>query len=252
MTDEYAVLAVTKLKWRNYPTRDDDLAYYDELVQCLMRLRERGVAVVPILGYCYDPDSEDGKGYVIQQRAKGEELYDDARLKEFYVGKERFSYLSGHTDAKQYLLERTAYVSRVPQEHFDKWIQDVITLLDNDVLVDFHTKSNFFHDAEEGFSFIDLNSHTDYKYGLADQKPNGREIAAYYGFLPCHFAPGTKVLPDLALDPAALSEVEERERLQLASANRVIFEKCKSALSHNGVSQELLDRALAMVKVFGT
>lgn len=32
LTDEYAVLAVTKLKWRNYPTRDDDLAYYDELV----------------------------------------------------------------------------------------------------------------------------------------------------------------------------------------------------------------------------
>ncbi len=84
-------------KQGQYLTRDDNLVYYDELVHCLMNLKEQGVASVPILGYCYDPDSENGDGYIIQQRAKGEELYNDAILKEYYVGKENYSYLSNHT-----------------------------------------------------------------------------------------------------------------------------------------------------------
>lgn len=251
LVGEYAVLATTKLKLRNYPTRDEDLAYYDELVQCLMRLKEQGVRVVPVLGYCYDPDSENGSGYIIQQRAKGEELYDDARLKEFYVGKECFSYLSGHTGEKQYLLDRTKYISDVPQEHFDQWIGDIITLLDNDILVDFNTRSNFFHDVEEGFSFIDLNSHTDYRYGLTDRRPDAREIASYYGFLPCHLSADTRVLMNLALDQEALAEMEEWELSQLASSNQAIFEKCRNALLHNGVSQEQICGALAMIKLFG-
>lgn len=114
LVDEYAVLATTKLKLRNYPTRDDDLVYYDELVQSLMRLKEQGVAVVPVLGYCYEPDSENGSGYIIQRRARGEELYDDARLKAFYAGKECFSYLPSQVGDRQYLLERTNYISDVP------------------------------------------------------------------------------------------------------------------------------------------
>lgn len=251
LIDEYAVLTTKKLKLRNYLTRDDNLVYYDELVHCLMNLKEQGVASVPILGYCYDPDSENGDGYIIQQRAKGEELYNDAILKEYYVGKENYSYLSNHTGVKQYFLYRTNYISRVPQEHFDKWIKDIIALLDNDILVDFNTKSNFFYDEDEGFSFIDLNSHTDYKYGLVDQKPNSKEIVTYYGFLPCHFSLGTKILPNLALDQTALSEMNNDELSQLASANKSIFEKCKNALFHNGVSQEQLNNALSMSEFFG-
>lgn len=117
--------------------------------------------------------------------------------------------------------------------------------------MDFNTRSNFFHDAAEGFSFIDLNSHTDYRYGLTDQKANAREIVSYYGFLPCHFASDTRALPNLALDQRAISEMDEQELSQLASANRVIFEKCRNALYHNGVSQEQLDSALAVMKLFG-
>lgn len=253
LIDEYAVLTTAKLKLRNYPTRDDDLLYYDELIQSLMRLKEQGVAVAPILGYCYDPDSEKGDGYIIQQRAKGEELYDDAALKEYYVGKKYYHYLptSTNINIKEYFISRTNYISQVPQEHFDKWIKDIIILLENDILVDFNTKSNFFYDVGDGFSFIDLNSHTDYKYGLVDQKQNSKEIAAYYGFLPCHFAVGTKILPNLALNQTSLLEMSKPELSQLASANNLIFEKCKNALFHNGVSQEQLNNALIMIKLFG-
>lgn len=74
---EYAVLTASKIKLRNVTTRDDDLAYFDELIKTLMDLKKQGVAVVPILGYSVDPDSENGNGYIIQSRAKGEELYDE-------------------------------------------------------------------------------------------------------------------------------------------------------------------------------
>lgn len=249
--DGYAVLTTTKLKLRNYPMRDDNLVYYDELVQSLMGLKEQGVAAVPVLGYCYEPDSENGNGYIIQERARGEELYDDALLKEYYAGREYFAYLPDHAGARQYLLCRTNCISRAPQEHFDKWIKDIILLLENDILIDFNTRSNFFYDAEEGFSFIDLDSHTDYKYGLVDSRPDSKEIAAYYGFLPCHFSADTKLLPKLALNQTALLAMEEQELAQLVSANKVIFEKCKNALFHNGVLQEQINKALTMVKVFG-
>lgn len=68
---EYAVLTTSRIKLRNVTTRDDDLTYFGELIKTLMSLKEQGVAVVPILGYCFDPDSENGNGYIFQQRAKG-------------------------------------------------------------------------------------------------------------------------------------------------------------------------------------
>lgn len=70
--------------------------------------------------------------------------------------------------------------------------------------------------------------------------------------MPCHFAHGTKILPDLALDQAALSEMGREELTQLVSANQIVFEKCRDALLHNGVSQEQLDRAFAMIRLFGS
>ncbi len=83
--DEYAVLSSKTIKLRNYTTHDEDLAYFDELIMTVMNLNKQGVSVVPILGYCYDPKSENGTGYIFQKRAKGEELYDDAIMKEYYV-----------------------------------------------------------------------------------------------------------------------------------------------------------------------
>lgn len=70
--------------------------------------------------------------------------------------------------------------------------------------------------------------------------------------MPCHFAHGTKILPDLALGQAALSEMGREELTQLVSANQIIFEKCRDVLLHNGVSQEQLDRAFAMIRLFGS
>lgn len=248
---EYAVLTASKIKLRNVTTRDDDLAYFDELIKTLMGLKEQGVAVVPILGYCVEPNSENGNGYIIQSRAKGEELYDDSIMKEYYVSKRHFAYLSSDTDAKKYVISRTNLISKVPQNHFDKFIKDIIVLLNNDILIDFNGKSNFFYDDTDGFQFIDLDSHTDYKYGLIENKLDGKEIAAYYGFTPCHFAVGTKVLPNLALDEKAMSTIDDEKLLQLAMDNKTIYEKCKTALLNNGISEEQLSNSLAILKLYG-
>lgn len=248
---EYAVLTASKIKLRNVTTRDDDLAYFDELIKTLMELKEQGVGVVPILGYCVEPNSENGNGYIIQSRAKGEELYDDSIMKELYVGKPHLAYLSSDTDAKEYVISRTNAISKVPQKHFDKFIRDIIVLLDNDILIDFNTKSNFFYDDTAGFQFIDLDSHTDYKYGLTEDKMDGREIAAYYGFTPCHYAVGTEVLPNLALDEKAFSILDDEKLHQLALDNKTITEKCRTALLNNGISEEQLGNSLAIHKLFG-
>jgi len=236
---EYAVLTTSRIKLRNVATRDDDLAYFDELIETLMRLREQGVAAVPILGYCYDPDSEDGTGYIFQPRAKGEELYDDAVMQAYKVRKS--AYLSSDIDPKPYILSRTHFISRVPQEHFDKFISDILVLLDHDILIDSNGKSNFFYDEKAGFQFIDLDSHTDYKYGLAAHRYDSKEICAYNGFVPCHYA----------LDKKALKRLGKQELQQLARDNGIIFEKCKAAMLRNGISEEQLKKSLKTLKILG-
>lgn len=248
---EYAVLTASKIKLRNVTTRDDDLAYFDELIKTLMYLKKQGVAVVPILGYCVEPNSENGNGYIIQSRAKGEELYNDSIMKEYYAAKKAFAYLSSDTDAKEYVISRTNLISKAPQNHFDKFIRDIIVLLNNEILIDFNGKSNFFYDDTDGFQFIDLDSHTDYKYGLDEDKTDGKEIAAYCGFTPCHYAVGTKLFPHFALDEKAISIIDDEKLLQLAMDNKTIYEKCKTALLNNGISEEQLNNSLAILKLFG-
>ncbi len=80
---DYAVLSTQRLKLRNVTTRDDQLTYLDELIESLLDLSRCGVSVVPILGYCYDPDSADGTGFLLEKRAKGQALFDDCILTKF-------------------------------------------------------------------------------------------------------------------------------------------------------------------------
>ena len=137
------------------------------------------------------------------------------------------------------------------QAQFNKFISDIIVLFDNDILIDFFGKSNFFYDDDAGFQFIDLKAHTDYKYGLTDQKFDSKLLAAYYGFAPCHFAAGTKLLPHFALDEKAVAVLGETAAAQLTRDNTIIFGKCKAALVQNGVTQEHMNQAFEILKIYG-
>ena len=232
--DEYAVLSASRIKLRN-GVRDDNLTYFDELIHILWQLSGQGVNVVPIYGYCFDPESTDGTGYIFQKRAKGEELYDDAIMKEYYVWGDKLNYLSSDVDAKGYILSRTALISRVPQEHFDKFISDIVAIANHDILIDCMGKSNFFYHEEVGFQFIDIDSFTDIKYGLTNERLDSGMIAAMIGFIPCHPSVGSKLFAMQALAEDKISGFSNSELGQLAEDNAVIYKKCNTALQNNGI-----------------
>lgn len=74
-------------------------------------------------------------------------------MKEYYVWAQNnpdSAYLSSDTDAKEYIISRTSFISDVPQKHFDKFISDIIVLIDNDILIDFMGKSNWGTDFISG------------------------------------------------------------------------------------------------------
>lgn len=252
---DYAVLTVSKLKLRNVTTRDDNLVYYDELIKTLWDLYNNGISIVPVLGYCYDPESKDGIGYIIQQRAKGTELFDDSVMKAFYVWvrkkPEDVYFYPNDINAEEYIMSRTKTISEVPQKHYDKFVKDIMVLNENDILIDFIGKSNFFYDSNCGFQFIDLDSHTDHKYGLCECKDNDNLGALLGCFTPCHLAVGTRAFGMLGLDDDAMSGFGDDKLLDLKQDNMIIFEKCKRAVRNNGFSEEEMDKALIYLKIYG-
>ncbi|MDR1329676.1 MAG: hypothetical protein LBK23_08760 [Oscillospiraceae bacterium] len=55
-------------------------------------------------------------------------------MAKYYAGAQNdTAYLSSDIDARAYILSRTHYLSGAPQKHFDKFIIDIIALLDNDI-----------------------------------------------------------------------------------------------------------------------
>ena len=253
MFDDFAVLSTSRLKLRNVEVRDEDLHYLDDLIGRIEELWRNGVNVVPILGYCYDPDSRDGEGFLFMKRARGSELYDDAIIcrYEMWTQNQENVYLDSNTDAAGYIVRRTHEISQIPQEHFNKFIGDIMTILNNDILIDFQGKSNFFYDEDTGFQFIDLDSHTDNYYGLTEEIISVEAGAAVGGFVPCHFGAGTEAFSSLALVPEAIQGIGEKNLEQLAGDNLRIFDKCLNAMKVNGIPEEVLQKTLQRIKVFG-
>ena len=254
--DDYVVLSTDRMRLRNVATRDDDLHFLDKVIETLLELQWHGIAVLPILGYCYDPDSTDGTGFMIQRRAKGFELFDDAVLARFQVWaqsqKEGVYLQSELNDGKavRYLLSRTQEISCASQAHFDKFVSDMRCILEHDILIDCAGKSNFFYDPDEGFQFIDLDAHNDYTYGLTDQKPNIDEVVSECGFVPCLYAEETELYASNAMDNRAMCMLTISQRKQLTEFNLTIFQKCVAALRHNGISEAAIHKALDRLKIY--
>lgn len=251
--DGYAVLSSNRLKLRNVDVRDDDLIHLDDIIARLNRLYDEGVKVVPILGYCYDPESEDGTGYIIMKRAKGAELYDDAIICRYQVWTQDQDdvYLKSNADAAEYIVRRTHDIAQIPQLHFDHFVSDILAILKDDILIDFQGRSNFFYDEREGFQFIDLDSHTDSYYGINDEAVSIDEWAAVGSFVPCHFAERTRAFASAALCNDAIEEIGEQRLNQLAADNLIIFDKCIKALKANDISDDVIEKTLKKIRVYG-
>jgi len=224
--DEYAVLKMQNINVRNVTTPDTDLNHLERLAGTLLDLQTQGINVVPILAV----QSDDGDGYIIQQRAKGAELYDRDKLGD-----------------KNYILKRVEFLSDVSQEHFDKFIADAIKIIDAGVLIDSVGKDNFFYHETIGFQFIDLNAHEDYEYGLTAEKSQGKKSAFLDCFLPLSHCPYYFVImPKYGEIVSNLSaELTDTERASLKENNGKILGKCKAAAINSGISEELLSEIIA-------
>ena len=229
LLDEYAVLKTQNMNFRNVSNQDTDLNHFAGLAMTLLDLQAQGVNVVPILAF----QSDNGNGYIIQPRAKGAELYDKNKLSD-----------------KDYVLERVKFFSNVPQEHYDKFVADIIKIHDADVIIDFVGKDNFFYDEAVGFQFVDLNAHFDYVYESTAEKPQGQGKHIKIAFLscfmplshcPCYFVTMPKYGEIVS---KLLSELTKEEHIELKENNKRIFEKCKTAVFNNGIAEEIVNETI--------
>ena len=221
--DEYAVLKMQNMNFRNVTNQDTDLKHLERLAVTLLDLQAQGVNVVPILAF----QSDNGNGCIIQPRAKGAELYDRNKVSD-----------------KDYIIGRVKLLSDAPQEHFDKFVADAIKIIDIGVIVDFVGKDNFFYDEITGFQFIDLNAHYDYEYGIGEKFTADviKQIAAYNCFLPCYYDTVPQHRDTVS---KIFSELTDKEHALLKERNRTIFSKCKTALLNNGISDEMINEIIS-------
>lgn len=141
------------LKTGNIPGHDDS---FPRIIETLQDLKENDINVIPILGYgiakfgepFYNGSRYD-KGYIVQEKAPGQEL--------LFLGA-----LRDKTEEEKHniVLNYLQTLNSIPQAHFDKWVADYKAITDAKVMVDPSKASNFFYDSEKGFSFIDLNFFT--------------------------------------------------------------------------------------------
>ena len=107
---------------------------------------------VPIVGYTYDDEnftqfrnSAYANGYIIQECAKGEELYD--KVPKTYIVNE---------DGLKVVIEYTKKYANAPYEQFLSFVNNYREI-DKELKIDPSKRNNFFYDEAVGFSFIDLN-----------------------------------------------------------------------------------------------
>lgn len=156
LVDEYALL---------YGSIELETAEYRK--QLIDSYISQGINIARILEYQVDSNAERRQyndnstyqdGWTLQQRAKGKELYDRWEINVDInnidsITSQYYQYL---TKVREYLI-RVKQFAATPQEHFNKFIKDYAFLIKSPLLVDPSKPTNFFYDAQVGFTFIDLN-----------------------------------------------------------------------------------------------
>ena len=122
----------------------------DVLIQKTKDLKEQGVSVVPTIEYKIDKTHPDFpnmfRGYVLQRKAKGTELYSGSYAKQ----------------SPEEYINRIDELSKQPQKFFDKYVSDWMKICQSGLQIDPSKSANFFYSAD-GISFIDLGVSRDSK-----------------------------------------------------------------------------------------
>lgn len=209
--DNFVVLKTENILVTHTRTFKDKVPF-DEIIKLLYKLKQQGVNVIPILGYSYNSEKTTGfenrlgkieyaKGYIIQPRAKGREMWNS----------ELFS-------DKNYVLMQTQTLASATEEHYVKFVADILTIIKAGISID-PAEENFFYDESIGFSFIDLTTFASINGLVIDEK-----IITKYAYMP-YFK-----------EIAQLKNLNPQEHKEISIYNEIIFEKCKKALQVNNLN----------------
>jgi len=158
----------------------------DRKINIINSYIERGFNIAPTLEYKYDENSKIStyangdsyqKGWTMQSRAKGKELERNVSDMLYISSLDKFNeqYLA-IKEAKQKYIDLLTAQTDIDEVHLRKFITDYQTILEEGILqVDPSKASNFFYDANKGFTFIDIG---------INQPPY--EKSNQYSYLPKH------------------------------------------------------------------
>ncbi len=140
--------------------------YTDRTIEIINEASDRGINVVKILDYKIDDSTtlhnfgSGGcyqKGWILQDKAKGEELYSSSIkrisiIRDESVVNDLTDYLSNIED----YVNRLSMIAEAPFEMIVKFVKDYDYLYSHYLNVDPSKTTNYFYDKDNGFSFIDL------------------------------------------------------------------------------------------------
>ena len=138
----------------------------DELIKIINQYYHDGINIPRIIDYKFDSSKEAEKydkryhyGWVLEERAKGEELKRNTDFTIRLTDIEDFDneYVRYTEECNEY-LKYVQKMSEIDMSQLDKFVADFMRIQEEDLIViDPSKPSNFFYDSEIGFSFIDLN-----------------------------------------------------------------------------------------------
>lgn len=177
-------------------------------------LKNRGVNLAKTIDYriTEDSDKKYKKGYSLQEKAKGELLYDTNIRRN--LRKDKQNTLNGY-------FNRLKSLNSEKQEFFDKFVQDWMEILKSGLKVDPSKPSNFFYEEGKNINFIDLDIN------------DGKMRDAEYITMEC-----TTVLAGNGI----YFDIDGNERELAKSELSGIFQKLANALVKQGLNIESMKR----------
>jgi len=119
----------------------------ENIIRIGKELEDKGINVVKTLAYkIMDGDKT---GYILQERAQGEELHNWIK---WNIPEERLP------EERQKHINKLSSLAQERQELFDKFVSDWLNIYQSGLKVDPSKPSNFFYEKGKGISFIDLDA----------------------------------------------------------------------------------------------
>ncbi len=195
---------------------------FDEVMRIGASLKDNHV--VPVLGFSWDTqkvgeygDCAYARGFIVQPKAPGRELYDGVRYMHEYKAEE-----------VAVLIDYTKKYAKIPPKHFADFVTNYIAI-SQDLAIDPSKRGNFFYDEQTGFHFIDLNFHQD--LNKTQDEITAEAVRYSIGQFRTIYDGLFKTFP-------------ENEQVEYATASKEIFENIIKGYTMAGIDKAMLIEAL--------